>query len=244
MARLPTNTILRSRAPARGFLDIVFPVLIVMALMSTVSADSGEGRHQMPEQGRTLWMHSDGTYESCYAAEWPECVPPDYGSFAEHYEGSVRLLAIVIDLTYFYDPVLPVIDIYVWSDDAGHPGSVLALLPDCWVYGNAWPAWNRNTVDVPAPICTGSEWWAGFWGPWPDMWAQFGICADLNGPGGGTPMYKIAPGLEWPEGWQNIDVRWPPTSALGIGAEIEETPSPVTCATWGAIKQLFRTVGE
>jgi hypothetical protein len=189
---------------------------------------------------RTLLIHGDGTYESCYAAEGPECMPPDYGAFAECYQTVAQIHAIVVDLTYVYFPVVHSADVYLWYDEGGCPGEVLALITGCWVDGAPWGDWYRNVIDLSAPVCVGAPWWVGYWMLWSDAWTQYYLCADVNGPGGGSPMYKIAPGLEWPEGWQPVEVRWGRTAALGIGAEVEETPSPVTAETWGTIKEFFR----
>ena len=227
--RIPHSRVVARRTV--GFLSGV--------LLSCIGLCAGQA--QTPDENRTLLIHSDESYESTYAAELEECVPPDYGSFAERYEGSVRVLAIVLDLTQIMWWDSHPLDAYVWSDDGGIPGGVLALVPDydaLWV--GDWPQWRRVVVELPSPICTGAEWWVGYWGVWPGWAAHFGVCADLDGPGGGSPMYKIAPGLEWPEGWQDVSVRWGSTAALGIGAEVDETPSPVVSPTWGEVKSLFR----
>jgi hypothetical protein len=188
-----------------------------------------------------VWIYSDGTYEHAYASQFGECVPPDYGSFAERYVGQAHVLAVVLDLTadpYWENPYL---DVYVWSDDDGMPGEVLAVVVRYHLLDVAyWPEVTRIVIDMPAPVCLGDSWWVGYWGHWPNDYGSFYIGADLNGPGGGTPMLKIAPGLQWPEGWQDVEVRWGPTAALGIGAEVEETPSPAVSQTWGCIKGLFR----
>jgi len=190
---------------------------------------------------RAVWMHSDETYESAYAWFGYGCQPPDFGSFAERYETSARLLAVVLDLTGSWYFRVGRADVYVWADDGGVPGEVLALEPDVLLgVLPYWPSVDRFFVELTESLCVEDVWWVGFWGRWPLFDAYFWVGADLDGPGGGAPMTKIAPGLEWPEGWQDVAVRFGPTAALGIGAEVEELPSPAESATWGAIKRLFQ----
>ena len=236
------GTTKEKRHPASRSLRVARSIVCFLLLIIPGTAAQGQVRKHASEEGRTLWMHSDGTYESAYAAQYGECVPPDYGSFAERYEGVVEVLAIVLDLTDAYGFwETPYVDAYVWADADGAPGEVLDVLVGFHVwYADGWPEWTRVEVEFPAPVCVSGRWWVGYWGAWPHLIACFGICADLDGPGGGSPMMKIAPGLQWPEGWQDVEVRWGPTAALGIGAEVEEAPSPPASETWGLIKDLFR----
>ena len=186
-------------------------------------------------------MHSDGSYESAYAWAYERCLPPDYGSFAERYEGCEQVTAVVLDVTddgYFDNQFL---DAYVWGDDGGVPGGVLAVQLDEHLPAvPAWPEVGRYSVGLTEPPSVDGVWWVGFWGRWAHMDPGFWIGADQNGPGGGSPKTKIAPGQQWPEGWQDVPAEWGPTAALGIGAEVEECPTLVESPTWGAIKALFR----
>lgn len=193
----------------------------------------------------TLLFHADGTWENGYA--WPpEYSPaPDFGSFAECYSGDGTISSIVLfgTQTGFESPVF--FDAFVWADDVGgQPGSVL-----CIRVGNGsfvvafWPAATRMDVELDG-CCVSGNWWVGFWGRWsgdPGFW----IVADLNGPNQGCPMTKVAPGLPYPEGWQNTSVVWKePARSLAIGATVAPcAPSPVLDSTWGRVKSLYTRNG-
>ena len=122
------------------------------------------------------------------------------------------------------------------------PGEVLWVVEDVYMSGLAyWPQTSHHRIDLPEPLRVEGTWWVGYWGQWPLGDAEFYVGADLNGPGGGSPMTKIAPGQGYPTGWQDVDIAWGPTAALGIGAEVEPCPpTPVESETWGAIKAMFR----
>lgn len=68
----------------------------------------------------------------------------------------------------------------------------------------------------------------------PAMWPSYHI------PLPGRPRTCVAPGLAYPEGWQDVAYFWGGTEALGIGAEVNEPPTPPISATWARIKGLFR----
>jgi hypothetical protein len=185
-------------------------------------------------------MHSDDTYESLYAWEYGGCRAPDWGSFAERYEGHQQVAAIVLDLTEIYWDSGR-LDACVWDDDDGRPGEVVRLVADLVPSGlPPWPLFSRQVFELEDPPCVQDSWWVGYWGNWPGYYARFYVGADLNGPGGGSPMTKIAPGQGYPTGWQDVDIVWGQTAALGIGAEVEDCPTPVESPTWGAVKALFR----
>jgi hypothetical protein len=187
----------------------------------------------------SLLMHADGTYEWGYAWWYGEQQEPDFGAFAERYGGVYDVQAVVLDLSASWW-VVPRLDAYVWADDAGRPGAVLSLTPnvhpgDVWQY----PEYSRHRIELAAPVRVDALWWLGYWGHWVGSHEGYWVGADLDGPGGGRSMTKIAPGLEWPSGWQDVAVRWYPTAALGIGAEVTEVPTPARTVTWGGIKSLF-----
>jgi hypothetical protein len=214
---------------------------MLFALLWVATAGRTEVLAQQPASGREVWIHSDGTYESAYGWDLHGCEPPDYGSFAERYSGCGWVSAIVLDVSDDGIGENEFLDAYIWDNGDGVPGNVLAVEPGVYLCGVPyWPHVGRFFVDLPEPACVDDVWWVGFWGDWPYSEIGFWVGADQDGPGGGSPMTKIAPGLEWPEGWQDVAVRWGPTAALGIGAEVEETPSPAVSPTWGRIKGLFR----
>ena len=195
----------------------------------------------MLEEGRTSLMHADGSYESFCAWEYGGNAAPDWGAFAERYEGAARVDAVIVDLTDFGFSDMQSIDAYVWADDGAVPGEVLRVLPGIETYTSGlWPHFGRNVFELPEPVCVGTRWWVGYWGDYGSM-APFFVGADLDGPGGGSSATKIAPGQGYPTGWQDVSVRWGPTAALGIGAEVDSCPpTPVENGTWGAIKALYR----
>jgi hypothetical protein len=135
-----------------------------------------------------------------------------------------------------------ILDAYVWADDSGVPGNTIVLLASVDPGPIAvYPQFSRHVIELPDPPCVSGGWWVGYWGAWPGSNAGFWLGADRDGPGGGAPMTKIAPGLEWPSGWQDVAVRWGPTSALGIGADVRECPpSPTETRSWGRVKALYR----
>jgi hypothetical protein len=184
-------------------------------------------------------MHADETYESAYGWSYEGQRAPDYGAFAETYSGPCDVHAIILDLTalvWYSDPL----DAYVWADDGGIPGPVTAVVPNIDPGTVAlWPNVSRHRIELDGTLGVEPAWWAGYWGRWPGELVSYFIAADLDGPGGGRPMTKIAPGLEWPSGWQDVAVRWFPTAALGIGAEVSDSPTTVRGTSWGAVKALF-----
>lgn len=209
----------------------------LLALALLAGHDNAQGREDC-----MLMMHSDGTYENGYAWEADGCVPPEFGAFAERYEGRWEVLQVILDLTSITWPIDPRADIYIWGDDAGAPGSVLLMVSNVPMgYIPQWPWVGRNVIELPEPLCVDADWWVGFWGRWELAGVEFFIAADLDGPGGGFPATKIASGQGYPTGWQNVSVRWGPTAALGIGAEVDSCPpTPVESETWGSIKALYR----
>jgi len=185
-------------------------------------------------------MHADGTYESGYWWQYEGNVAPSYGAFAEGYVGIAQVDSIVLDVSTWPSAYPYPADIYLWGDDGGTPGAVLALLENVFLGAAVWPIVERNVIGLAEPVCVGDAWWAGYWGHWPGSFAEFFIGADLNGPGGGSSMTNVAPGQDFPSGWQDVDVVWGPTAALGIGAVVEECPTPAEGQSWGSIKALYR----
>ena len=219
----------------------VLACALLVCLTAAATCPTGSAEWQHGGGTRTVWMHSDGTYEDGYAWFSDGCIPPDYGSFAERYETCQQIAAIALDLCGAPWMLPGFLDAYVWADGGGVPGEVLAVEwhveIDSLTY---WPQFSRHLVYFQQPVRTDEVWWVGFWPRMPFWEPDFYVGADLDGPGGGSSMTKIAPGQGYPTGWQDVAVRWGPTAALGIGAEVEECPTPVESPTWGAIKAMFR----
>lgn len=199
--------------------------------------------------GTTLMLHSDGSWESAYY--WGQFVqppePPDHGAFAEQYEGAGRLESVVLYGVGFglFIPVF--LDVYVWSDDgAGHPGSVICVRTNVNIpEPGIWPGADRADV-VMENCCVEGAWWVGFWVTPETMKGAYAVAADLNGSNLGTPMTKVPPGLQWPEGWQDVDKVWSEgVHSLGIGAVLEPCePVAVEPGSWGKVKALYNSPGR
>ncbi len=190
-----------------------------------------------------LLLHGDGTWETAYGWDAWQSPPPDYGAFAECYTGQGELCAVVMWGTQagLFDP--DGYDAFIWADDGfGLPGGVV-----CSAIGQdaggvpLFPNFKR----IEAPLngcCVSGSWWVGFRGAWGGGTPGFYIGADYDGPNEGCPMTKIAPGLEYPEGWQHVSVlAGEPTKSLAIGALIRAcAPVAAAPATWGKVKSLYK----
>ncbi len=190
----------------------------------------------------TLMMHNEGEYyDGAYAWAYDGVALPYYGAFAECYSGACEVCSIVLDITQtgFFDGQL--LDAYIWTDGGGEPGAVAYLEAGVTIDPPAiWPSMSRHVVPLATPTCTGETWWVGYWGNWPGEYFGFAVGASYHSPLPGQPRTCVAPGLGYPEGWHDVAYFWGSTEALGIGAEVNEPPTPPTAATWARIKGLFR----
>lgn len=196
----------------------------------------------------SLRLHADGTWETGYGWSGSESPPPEFGAFAECYAGDAEICALVFWGTQLgsEDPAL--FDAFVWTDDgAGRPGGVVCAS----LNNNAgalamYPAFSRFEAPL-AGCCVSGTWWAGFRGRWPGSpYPFFFIGADLDGPSGGCPLTKVASGLGYPDGWQNVSDIWGvDTKSLAIGAMIRScAPVPTAPTTWGRVKSLYTTTAR
>jgi hypothetical protein len=188
--------------------------------------------------GALTYTH-DGSFEHAYAWQYAGVARPYYGAFGESYDlgaGTAWCAAYWVTQVladWFYG------DCYIWSDGIGAiPGGVLAVV----VHVNFapvphWPQFAQKDVELNIPV-TG-PFTVGYWGDWPGGYASFFCGADLNGPTG-HPWTCIAPGIEYPSGWQDPSIVWGPTRSMGCGVYFESNPTAVESTTWGAIKALFR----
>ncbi|MBK8232606.1 MAG: hypothetical protein IPK72_19005 [Candidatus Eisenbacteria bacterium] len=215
----------------RGALRVglTFALLCVVWIVPGASADQ-------------LLLHADGSWEDGYAWIGFQAPEPGFGSFAECYAGEYDVVAVRLSITGdgLQDP--PFADVFVWADDgAGRPGQVLRVTPNFYLPPPPYPDFWNAEVPMGPGCCVSGNWWVGFRGLWIAGQLGFYIGADLNGPNQGCPMTNIAPGLGYPEGWQDVAVRWEPTQALGIGAIVGPcAPVAVAGRTWGAVKALYR----
>jgi hypothetical protein len=199
--------------------------------------------------GAVLQQHDDGDFENGYTWTFGGVVPPDYGSFAECYSADfVCAVEFLFTQSGFYTG--QTMDVYVWDWlDEGDPppgpdpGNVI-----CMLAGVApgpisfWPEISTHRVQV---CCeTGGDHFVGYWGEWPGEVERWFIVADENGPGGGCPRTKIAPGIGYPTGWVAVTVvpSFDDCRALGIRewAGLGDCqPTLVEQTTWGRIKALY-----
>jgi hypothetical protein len=198
--------------------------------------------------GTVLQQHDDDSFENGYAWRFAGVVPPDYGSWAECYESDfVCGVEFLLTQTGYY--VGQTMDVYVWEwDDDGNPppgpdpGNVICMLTGVAPGPIAmWPEISVHDIRVCCP--TGGAHFVGYWPNWPGAPAAWYVASDENGPGGGCPRMKIAPGIGYPTGWSELDIM--PTfedcKALGIReyaglGDCQATPTEKT--TWGSIKAL------
>ena len=167
-------------------------------------------------------------------------VPPDFGAFAECYEGEFEVCSATFDLVQIGSYVGQTMDVYVWDDAGGEPGAVLCARFDVDPGPIAfWPSVSRHEIELEAGCCTGAAWWVGYWPNWPGDNSGWFLAGDLDG-SGGCPLTRIAPGIGYPTGWANVSVVWGPTQAMGIGALVRPCgPNPTLESSWGSIKSLF-----
>lgn len=169
-------------------------------------------------EGSSVLTNTDGSYENGDAWGFAGIAAPYYGAFAERVDlGAALLCGAVFDLTRAANMSGGTMDVYIWDDLDGTPGSVLSITPGVSPGTVAiWPGVSRHTVDTPDVALTGPV-WLGFWGAWPGGAPHWFVAADLNGPGG-NPHTNIAPGIGFPTGWQDVAVAFGPTASIGIGA--------------------------
>lgn len=196
----------------------------------------------------TLLQNDDGSIESGYAWRFAGVVPPDYGSWAECYD-SEFVCGIQFLFTANYQ-LGYTMDVYVWESVAEgdpapgpDPGNIICVLPDI----SPWPIaeWPEISVhDIQVCCEANGDHFVGYWGNWPGLGPGWFTTGDHNGPGGGCPRTKVAPGIGWPTGWQDpADLEiWGEIRALGIRefagvGDCEPTSSGKT--TWGKIKALY-----
>jgi len=211
-------------------------LVIVCALLSAgeiagaapdaISVGPGEGMLPQPKDtnticpGSTLHFNANGTYEGAVTWQNSGVAPPHYGAFAECYtlpENSA-VCAAVFDLTRTSGMSGGTMDVYVWADAGGAPGTVLSLTPAISPGEVAvWPSVSRHSIDI-ADVPHAGTVWIGYWSNWPGQTASWYVGADDNGPGTCTKT-NIAPGIGFPSGWQDCGIVWNGLRAVGIGYE-------------------------
>jgi hypothetical protein len=160
--------------------------------------------------------YADGTWEDAYGWQFESVLPPVYGAFAERFILEREMVGAYFRFTTMGEPGEGVMDAFVWADDGGRPGPVLALRTGVAVSGvPAYPE-VRGTEILGLHAPAGLSCWLGYWGAWPGQPAGWRLAVDRDGPGGGLPSTNVAPGQGWPEGWQPMAEIFGPTAAVGI----------------------------
>jgi hypothetical protein len=209
-----------------------------------------DGTRDFPCGYGHFFINSDEQYENGYT--WHLCGEqfPYYGAFAECFTAPSgwEVCGAAFDLTVVYNDGSYLLDAYVWADDQGMPGNVLAVVAGYDPNPIAlWPNISRITVPITAPV--DGPFWVGEWGEWPDGGnsTRWFIAADEEGPGSGCPFTNIAPGCGYPTGWHNCNVIWQNARALGIGYHghtlLSDVPAQAArgeIASWGKVKSLYR----
>jgi len=197
-----------------------------------------------------LIVHHDGSFEWAYCWDYAGSQQPYYGAFGEGYDLGPGVIACgvlwAMDLGYYCDTMTK--DMCVWDGGVSRePGAVVALVP---IDGLLHGYYTCCRTDVEIGVQVSDEFTVGCWADWFGTRCCWFVCADHNGPGGHS-WTCVAPGLEWPSGWQPATVVWPEVRSFGIGvhfvrepASVEEMPGaerpPAESPTWGEVKSLFR----
>ncbi len=197
----------------------------------SVLADSGQDQSREDCEG--FLLNHDGSFENAYTWVFGGVGEPEFGAFAERFEGLAYLCEIQFYLTQIGNQAGQTMDVFIWQDDGtGNPGNVLLHIPNLDPGPiDVWPAVTR--FDLPISLTVDGDWWIGWWGNWPGEQAGWLIAADENGPGG-EPRTKIAPGIGYPTGWDHPGFipSWSNARSLGIQIGLGEEGQDVD-SQWG-----------
>ncbi len=164
-----------------------------------------------------LRQNHDNSFENAYTWVYSGVIAPEFGAFAEQFEGNCNLCEIQLYLTQIGNQSDQTMDVMIWQDDhTGNPGELLLHLTDIDPGPIAiWPEVTR--VDIPVSLVVDDTWWIGWWGNWPGETAGWLCAADEDG-AGGEPRTKVAPGIGYPSGWDHPDIvpSWANAKSLGI----------------------------
>jgi hypothetical protein len=196
-------------------------ILTIDSPASVSAPGSGGGvERDGPRDCGVVSMHADDVYYAAFAWSGDGSAPPYYGAFAECYDVPGPICGIVLDLTQNGGQAGQTCDLYVWADDNGAPGPVLAMRSGVDPGPIApWPEVSRHILSIPE-ITPDGPYWVGFWGNWAGAPAGWYVGADGSSFENGCPRTNIAPGQEHPKGWTDVKVPFLPADALGIGVQI------------------------
>jgi hypothetical protein len=191
-----------------------------------------------PDGDSEVFCHHDGSLEGGFCWQYDGVVPPDYGAWAECYEGAPWISEVHFYFTQTGYYVGQAMDVYIWEDDGfGLPGAVsgaqIGVLPGPIDF---WP--TITLVEIDFPLEAPESHWIGFWGNWPGEICGWFLVADQDGfPG--CSATKIAPGIGYPTGWQDPNIVFDQITSLGICKCAAEGPTASSQTTWGRIKSLY-----
>lgn len=196
-------------------------------------------RRDAPPCDGALLLNTDGEFENAYAWDDPGVEPPDYGGFADAFTAQGVVCGMRAYLTtlpgYFTDETA---DAYVYTSDGDNPNVVLSVTPGVSLDPPAhWPEISIHDIGL-APAAVDGEFFLYLWGDFRDGLGWY-VAADVRGPVEAKPRTKVAPGIGYPTGWQDVDDIWGATDAMGLGAYVGEDPVPTATSSWGSIKQLY-----
>ena len=188
-------------------------------------------------EGVPLLKNFDGTWESGYCWGY-QLEPPDIGAFAEGFDGPGIVCGMGVYITGVLGMEVAEPDLFVYADEGGNPGQVLAFKDRAFVGGaGLWPSVVHYTAYIGALVdadrfFVGVQLW---WGDCPPF-----IVADLDGPGG-RPRTNVPMFQEALPGWTHPDEVWHDgCRSLGIEVYLEPFPTPVVETSWGSVKSLYR----
>jgi hypothetical protein len=182
----------------------------------------------------------DGSAENAYCWQFAGVDEPDYGAWAECYEGrcAVHQWHFYFTQTGYY--IGQSADFTLWDDGGGIPGNVIQIVRTPPGPIPFWPDVGAIKIPLEPPEYVDFTWYVGFWPVWPGEGCGWFVAADEDGfPG--CRLTKIAPGIGYETGWVDCTVVGPfvECQSLGICVWIKEEPTPSKESTWGQIKTLF-----
>jgi hypothetical protein len=182
----------------------------------------------------------DGSAENGYCWQFAGVVEPDYGAWAECYEGKY-----VIQQWHFYFTqtgyyIGQMADFTLWDDGGGVPGNVIQIVRTPPGPIPFWPDVGAVKIPLNPPIWIDFTWYVGYWPLWPGEGCGWFTASDEDG-FAGCRLTKIAPGIGYPTGWQDCTIvgTFAGCQSLGLGIWVKESPTPLKESTWGQIKALF-----
>lgn len=229
-------------------------IAIASLLALPASAWSGDGparRLDAPPQGTTViddgnscgsWSgESVGNYEAAVAWADVGVASPLDGAFAQRFmfADTVRICAIILDLTQIGGQHAQSCDLYIWSGSSNLPAAVVSTHSNTPGPIAHWPNVSRHSFTVDA--CVTGETWIGYWANWSGADEGWYVAANV-GEDIGKALTYVASGVADRGGWQSLSVVWERIANIGISVRYDAvscTLTPTHESTWGRIKVLY-----